>query len=73
MMTTLVAVAIAPIASLGVQLGTFALFLMISTIVICLRFIDGFNGSPTVLAWTVATACVIIPLDLYFVLMMLCT
>ena len=73
LLTAFVALAITPMTHLGIKLGIFALTLIFSTIVLFLRFLRDFNQNLTNLLWTVAIACVIIPLDLYFVFWILST
>lgn len=71
-MVTLLAIAMAPIARLGIEFGVYALLLIISTIAVVLRFVDGLDGNPRGLPLTVAMACLIAPLDMLFILYTLC-
>ena len=61
-LTAVVAVVVAAIAQLGLEIGILALFLGVANVVIAMRFYAAFTEHDTNIAWTVASACVIFPL-----------
>ena len=61
-LTAVVAVVVAAIAQLGLEVGVLALFLGVANAVIAGRFYAAFTERDTNTAWTVASACVIVPL-----------
>ena len=62
--TAVVAVVVAAISRLGVEVGVLALFLGVADVVIVIRFYAALTEHDTNIAWTVAAACVIFPLTI---------
>ena len=65
--TAVVAVVVAAIARLGLEVGVLALFLGVANVVIVMRFYAVFTEHDTNIAWTVASACVIFPLTMLLI------
>ena len=65
--TAVVAVIVAAIARLGIEVGILALFLGVADIVIVMRFYAARTAHDTNIAWTVAAACVIFPLTMLLI------
>ena len=65
--TAVVAVVVAAIARLGLEVGVLALFLGVANVVIVMRFYAAFTEHDTNIAWTVASACVIFPLTMLLI------
>jgi len=66
-LTAVVAVVVATIARLGLEVGTLALFLGVADAVIVTRFYAALTEQDTNIGWTVASACVMLPLTVLLI------
>ena len=66
-LTAVVAVVVAVVARLGLEVGVLALFLGVANVVIIMRFYAALTEHDTNIGWTVASACVIFPLTILLI------